>query len=100
MGAAVIMGRLWIRILLFLSSYFPLAVIFFFLYLRRSHAFAYGSLALGSVGLVGLVGYLLLASRLSPVPLKAVAVQRRDGEAMSYIVTYVIPFLALPEIAR
>lgn len=40
--------------------------------------------------------YLRLIGRLGPVQIKPESVQRRDGEAMSYIVSYVIPFLAVP----
>ncbi len=94
------MSRVWVRVLLFLSSYFPLALIFFLLYLRKDFVFACTALALGVLGLIGLVLYLWRASRLGPVSVKIVSVQRRDTEAMSYIVTYVIPFLALPAEAQ
>ncbi len=90
------MGRLWVRVLLFLSSYFPLAVIFFLLYLDKNSAFAWTSLILGVLGVTGLVLYLWSAKRFARTPVKIVSVQRRDAEAMSYIVTYVIPFLAVP----
>jgi hypothetical protein len=84
------------RVLLFLSSYFPLAVIFFFLLFSKSRALAIGILALGGAGLVGISVYLRLAQRLSPIRITVASVVRRDAESMSYIVSYIIPFLAIP----
>lgn len=84
------------RLLLFLSSYFPLAVIFFVLFIGTHRAAAIATLSLGIVGLFGMYLYLKLASGLAPIQARVVAVQRLDAEAMSYIVTYVIPFLAIP----
>ncbi len=90
------MSTLSVRVLLFLSSYFPLALIFFVLYLKKNPIAAYSSLALGILGVLGLVVYIRIVSRLGPVPINISSINRRDGESMSYIVTYVIPFLALP----
>lgn len=94
------MSRLWVRVLLFLSSYFPLSLIFLMLYWDKNRVFAWAAIALGTSGVIGLVVYLQQASRLAPVPVKIESIQRRDSEAMSYIVTYVIPFLALPAEAQ
>src|SRR5690349_9820909 len=84
------------RLLLFLSSYFPLALIFFVLFVATHRAVAVATLAVGVAGLIGMYVYLRLASRLAPIGAKVIGVQRLDAEAMSYIVTYVIPFLAIP----
>ena len=92
--------RVWVRIILFLSSYFPLAVIFFIVYRCTNPQFAWAALVLGALGLIGLFSYLTLVSRVSPLPLNVASVNRRDSEAMSYIVTYVIPFLAFPSEAQ
>jgi hypothetical protein len=84
------------RILLFLSSYFPLSVIFFFLLLSKHRPLAIAILGVGGLGLVGISVYFRLARRINPTRITVAAVQRRDAEAMSYIVSYVIPFLAIP----
>jgi len=84
------------RILLFLSSYFPLSVIFFFLLLSKHRQLAIAILALGGLGLLGISVYFRLARRFNPTSITVASVQRRDAEAMSYIVSYVIPFLAIP----
>jgi len=84
------------RLLLFLSSYFPLAMIFFFLLVSKHQGLAISILSVGVIGLVGLALYLRAANQLGPMHIKVAALQRRDAEAMAYIVSYVIPFLAIP----
>jgi len=91
------MPSLAIRLLLFLSSYFPLAVIFAVqLYLQDHAIWAAASLLAGSVGLIGLTVYIRTSSRISPLTVNVENMSRHDGEAMSYIVTYLLPFIALP----
>lgn len=84
------------RSLLFLSSYFPLTVIFFVLLLAKHRTAAIIVLSIGAAGLIGVSLYLHTARRLNPISVKVASLQRRDAEAMSYIVSYVIPFLAIP----
>jgi len=91
------MPSLAIRLLLFLSSYFPLAVIFAVqLYLLGHAIWAAASLLAGCIGLVGLAVYIRTSSRISPLTISVENMSRHDGEAMSYIVTYLLPFIALP----
>ncbi len=91
------MPSILIRILLCLSSYFPLAAICavqFFFNGKRYAGIAV--LAIGTLGLIGITIYLKVARRLNPISLNVQSVSRRDGEAMSYIVSYLLPFIALP----
>lgn len=86
-----------VQILLFLSSYFPLSVMLFLLLLSKHQTnAAIAVLSLGIVGLVGLSLYLKIAAGLSSFEVKVARVTRKDGEAMSYIVTYLLPFLSVP----
>lgn len=87
------MPNLVTRILLFVSSYSPLLGI---IVVRNSFSNRWvcvGLLltALGSV--FGLWLYLRLAKKLASHSIVAATVSSRDGEAMSYIVTYLLPFL-------
>jgi hypothetical protein len=84
------------RLLLFVSSYFPLAAIFFVLFLKNHPLSAIVVLSVGTLGLIGLAIYLRIVNRLSAISVKVKDIQRRDAESMSYIVSYVIPFLAVP----
>src|ERR1043166_207865 len=84
------------RLLLFLSSYFPLTGIFFFLLFKEHPKIAIGIMTVGAIGLGGMAVFLRAVQHLGGVKIKIVELQRRDGEAMSYIVTYVIPFIAIP----
>jgi hypothetical protein len=90
------MANIFVRLLLFLSSYFPLSVILFFLFLNRNRPVAIVVLIIGTLGLLGLVVYLRQARKLSGTPVTVSEVQRLDAQAMSYIVTYIIPFLSIP----
>jgi hypothetical protein len=85
-----------IRFLLFLSSYFPLALIFFFLFFNHRPRLAASILSVGTLGLIGMAIYLRYAQKIGAFKVKVAAVQRRDGDAMSYIVSYVIPFMSVP----
>lgn len=81
---------------MFLSSYFPLALIFFVLFVSSRPYIAASILAVGLLGLLGLWIYFRQVKRLAPIRITVTGFQRLDAEAMSYIVTYVIPFLAIP----
>lgn len=83
------------RILLFLSSYAPLAVIFAVLYVGRQPIVAGISLGMAGVGLAGLALFFALARRLAPIPAKVIDLRRRDDAAASYILGYLMPFLAV-----
>lgn len=91
------MPSLLIRLLLFLSSYFPLAVIFAVQLYLKNHAFwSVVCLLAGFSGLIGLAAFMRTSTKINPLTIKVATVSRRDGEAMSYIVTYLLPFIALP----
>lgn len=87
------MANLLVRILLFLSSYSPLLLIFAYRDSFQSNVARYVLLALAflSVSVVGT--YVRVAGRLAPHGVDVKAVTSRDGDAMSYIVTYLLPFL-------
>lgn len=89
------MPSLLSRILLFLSSYFPLTTIFFVLWIEDSPRLALSTLLLGIVSVAALIYFLRTATRLAGRTVSVSHVERRDNEAMSYIVTYIIPFLGV-----
>jgi hypothetical protein len=83
------------RALLFVSSYAPLLVI-----LGIRNSFGHWSISLGlfslaAVSVVVLVVFLRLAGRLGSHAITVQTSSARDGEAMSYVVTYLLPFLGL-----
>jgi hypothetical protein len=90
------MPSVFTRILLFLSSYFPLSLIFFVILMPDHRRAAVSILAVGTVGLVWMLLYLKKAKTLSPFQVKITAFHKRDTEAMAYIVSYIIPFVAIP----
>jgi len=90
------MPNMVVRLLLFLSSYFPLALILFFLLREARPVIASGVLGVGLLGVAGMALYLFVVRSLNPLTIEIASVIRRDGEAMSYIVTYLVPFLAAP----
>lgn len=94
------MPNLGTRILLFLSSYAPLLII---LGIRNSFGHKTVSIVLFSVAVLSvlaLLGYLALVRRLGSHSVTVQAASSRDGEAMSYIVTYLLPFIGLDSSAR
>lgn len=90
-------GLAWgVKSLLFLSAYAPLGTILAVLLWRESRVWSVG------IGVVVITSLLLLyffvqdLKQSAPVELTVEQVQRRDGDVVSYIVTYAIPFLAVP----
>jgi hypothetical protein len=83
------------RIVLFLSSYVPLFLILGFL--ARSHGKMHGSWVFFAIAVIlalGVWAYLRWATlRLNPTHLTAERVSDKDSEIMSYIATYLMPFL-------
>lgn len=84
------------RVLLFLSSYFPLTFIIYVLYVQKHRAVAITALTLGTIGLIGILIYFHILRQMNAKQIKVIGIQRRDGESMSYTVSYLVPFLALP----
>lgn len=91
------MPSVLVRTMLFLSSYFPLALIFFFLFVEQQPVWAIVTLAIGVLGLVTMLLYFFsFAQQFAPIQEKISGVRGRDAEPMSYIASYLIPFVALP----
>jgi len=91
------MPSLLIRLLLCVSSYFPLAVIFAVQFFFKGRCWLVAAVLIaGVIGLLAMLVYLKTARRLTPMTVSIESVNRRDGEAMSYIVSYLLPFIALP----
>lgn len=98
------MPSLPVRLLLFISSYFPLAVILcvFLLdpkqpWLIAGHIPAVVILGAGIAGLIILLLYIkLIAPAKVSFHEKITDLQRHDGEVMSYIASYVVPFVTFP----
>lgn len=90
------MPSLFARLLLFISSYSPLFAIFGFLYLRKCPWAALVAFLVAALGLLGLLGFLAHArTQKAPETLMVKCFTARDEQSMSYIVSYIIPFLSI-----
>ena len=87
------MATYFVRLILFLSSYSPLFVILGVRHYAVHRIPALLLFALAAASVLTLAVYLNLASQLSSYSLDIKTVRSRDGDAMSYVVTYIIPFL-------
>lgn len=91
------MPRLFVRCMLFFSSYFPLLLIFSILLLRTQLYWAVGLLTLGIVSL--LITFLYMSRRRHKGGIsqaKITGVEKRDENVVSYIASYLIPFVTFP----
>lgn len=88
------MPSLLSRTMLFLSSYAPLFTI---LAIRNWESrYAAGALLLLTIGSVAwLLAFLRQASRLASLSIEIARATSRDGDIVSYIVSYLLPFLAI-----
>jgi hypothetical protein len=83
------------RLILFLSSYAPL---FLIIAVRGWHDNWHLALLLAIVAVVSVIVlfvFLHQAQTFAPSKIVAASVTSRDGDAMSYIVVYLLPFLAV-----
>jgi hypothetical protein len=83
------------RAVLFLSSYAPLFLIVAMRGWRDSHYLAIGLIIVAVLSVIVLFVFLRAARRMAADKLVVRTVLSRDGDAMSYIVTYLFPFLAV-----
>jgi hypothetical protein len=91
------MPSLFTKLILFLSSYLPLWLIFVIqFYSKQNNIGVVISVILGAISILGLYVYLNLVRKLNKLQITVSLINRRDGEAMSYIVSYLLPFMALP----
>lgn len=87
---------LFLRLMLFLSSYVPLAAILFILYLQSQPILAWVALGLGLTGLLWLLIYFFgYIPRFSPIEDTVIEQHGRGGEVMGYIASYIVPFATI-----
>ena len=91
-----IVPSIFVRLLLFVSSYFPLACIVGVLFYQQHRPTAVTFVVVSGLGVLGLVAYLRAVQRFTTVPVIVEHVRRLDMEAMTYLVTYLVPFIAAP----
>lgn len=83
------------QFLLFLSSYCPLLAVFALL---DSFGSGWPSQVCAGLAIIGLlipIAVLLVARRIAPQSLHVESSQIRDGDALAYIATYLVPFAAI-----
>ncbi len=84
------------RFLLFVSSYFPMAFMFFWVLVFKHRWAAIIILSFAVFGLIVLKVWLKIANELAPTSVEVTQIQRKDADTVSYIATYVLPFLTIP----
>jgi hypothetical protein len=89
------MPNIPVRIILFFSSYAPLFLIIAVRGWRDSRDFAVALVAVSVVSVIVCFLFLHIARKLAADRIKVDSVASRDGDSMSYIVTYLLPFLAV-----
>jgi hypothetical protein len=89
------MPNLPTRLILFLSSYAPLFLIVALRGWRDTRTIAYALIGVAVVSVIVLFIFLSSARKLAPGKVSVASVVSRDGDVMSYIVTYLLPFLAV-----
>jgi len=91
------MPRLFVRCMLFFSSYFPLMLIFSILLWETQRYWAISILILGTVSLLITFLYMSRRKRKGGVSqAKITGVVKRDENVVSYIASYLIPFVTFP----
>ena len=89
------MPNTFTKLILFLSSYAPLFLIIAMRGWRDSRYFAVGLAIVAVLSVFVLFAFLHTVQKLSVAKVNVASVVSRDGDVMSYIVTYLLPFLAI-----
>ncbi len=91
------MPTIFVRCMLFVSSYFPLTVIILILFATQQPLFAWITFGIGLVGLIFTFVYISkIAPRTAPIQVKITGRQVKDGDVMGYIASYIIPLVTFP----
>lgn len=91
------MPTIFVRCMLFVSSYFPLTVIILILFAAQQPLFAWLTFSIGLVGLIVTFVYISkIAPRTAPIQVKITGRQVKDGDVMGYIASYIIPLVTFP----
>jgi hypothetical protein len=88
------MPTAFVRWMLFISSYLPLAVIYWVFLIIQHPLWAWIILSAGALGTLFTFLYIgkILPNR-EPMQIKIAAQKSRDSEVMSYVASYIIPFI-------
>lgn len=91
------MPNVFVRVMLFVSSYFPLALIYGIFLVKAHPVWAAAIVFFGLLGLLIMLIYFLGAAQGKAASHETIAsVQQHDGDTMSYIASYLIPFVSFP----
>lgn len=91
------MPTIFVRCMLFVSSYFPLTLIFWILFITQQPLYAWIILGIGLIGLIAMLIYFFkILPKMSPIQEKVTGRQIRDGDVMGYIASYIIPLVTFP----
>lgn len=82
--------------MLFFSSYAPLGVIMCVMSFTHNRSLSVVFLSVSILSVFSLWYYLKMTLAFEPIPLTTSDVKRTDGDTMSYIASYLIPFVAAP----
>lgn len=94
---ALPMPTIFVRCMLFVSSYFPLTVIIWILFVAQQPVLAWIALGIGMLGLIlTFVYFFRILATIAPIQEKITERQIRDGDVMGYIASYVVPFVTFP----
>ncbi|MNX99250.1 hypothetical protein D3C86_1316860 [compost metagenome] len=83
------------RSLLFLSSYCPLFFIFAMQLFQSHKKYAAAFFLIGLISIAGLLFFIRWHSGSSPNQITISSVQTKDSEVMSYIVSYIFPYMGI-----
>ncbi len=89
------MPNLLTRLMLFLSSYAPLFLIIAMRAWHENQRISLACIAVSVLSLFVLFIFLQTAQAIGPSKITIASIKSRDGDVMSYIVTYLLPFLAV-----
>ena len=91
------MPTIFVRCMLFVSSYFPLTLIIWILFVTQQPVLAWAALGIGSFGLMLTFLYFFkFAVRTAPIQETITGRQIRDGDVMGYIASYIVPLVTFP----
>ena len=87
--------NIFVRCMLFLSSYFPLFVILFVLLGEEQPVLAWSSLGVGLLGLaITYLYFKVVVFSRSPIRGEITSRHARGSEVMGYIASYIVPFVS------
>jgi hypothetical protein len=90
------MLNLFSKVALFVTSFYPLAWVYFLMLFPKQQTLAFVLIVTTSIFVLVAAGVIRVIERTAPEKIKVCSIDLKNDATTSYLISYVLPFMALP----